>query len=160
MGLDMYLRAEAYVSGSGVAEHTKEDYALLLETFADGTDREAFRSVQYPHAEVSFLVCYWRKANQIHSWFVRECQGGVDECQVTHVSRNKLKELREVCLRVLAAKPSTVKAEELLAPRGGFFFGNVEYNDWYWEHLQDTVKQLDRAIALSRKWDLSYQSSW
>ena len=138
----------------------KAEFGRLIELFAqDEAMREAASSVHYPSARVSFTVGYWRKANQIHSWFVRECQDGRDECQITHVSRDKLRELRDVCLRVLVDRNDEL-ADELLAPQGGFFFGSVDYNDWYWSDLKETVQQLDRALALSGSWTLYYQSSW
>jgi hypothetical protein len=46
-------------------------------------------------------VGYWRKANAIHGWFVRELAGGVDECQPIHVSRENLITLRQLCLEAL-----------------------------------------------------------
>jgi len=46
-------------------------------------------------------VGYWRKANAIHGWFVRELAGGVDECQPIHVSRENLVVLRQLCLEAL-----------------------------------------------------------
>ena len=46
-------------------------------------------------------VGYWRKANAIHGWFVRELAGGVDECQPIHVSRENLVTLRQLCLEAL-----------------------------------------------------------
>jgi hypothetical protein len=165
MGLDMYLRAEKYVSGYGLkrpaqADDEARDFKSLLDTFAvGGSVREAATEVKFPSARVQFTVAYWRKANQIHSWFVRECQDNVDECQLTYVSREKLRELRETCLRVLVAKDESV-AEELLAPKGGFFFGPAVYDEWYWEDLKQTVTQLDRVLALPDDWGLYYQSSW
>lgn len=46
-------------------------------------------------------VGYWRKANAIHGWFVRELANGVDECQPIHVSRENLITLRQLCLEAL-----------------------------------------------------------
>jgi hypothetical protein len=46
-------------------------------------------------------VGYWRKANAIHGWFVRELANGVDECQPIHVSRENLVVLRQLCLEAL-----------------------------------------------------------
>lgn len=157
----MYLYAEAYVSASRNFEGDDPDkFAMLLETFAtDEAVKEAATSVDFPSARVVFTIAYWRKANQIHSWFVRECQEGRDECQKTYVGREKLAELREICLRILADKDEDL-AEELLAPQGGFFFGSTEYNDWYWQDVRSTVKQLDRALAMPGSWDLYYRSSW
>jgi hypothetical protein len=46
-------------------------------------------------------VGYWRKANAIHGWFVRECGNNVDECQEIPVSMIKLLELQALCLTAL-----------------------------------------------------------
>ena len=46
-------------------------------------------------------VGYWRKANAVHGWFVRECADGVDECQEIPVSKIKLLELQAHCLIAL-----------------------------------------------------------
>jgi len=46
-------------------------------------------------------VGYWRKANAVHGWFVRECGNNVDECQEIPVSKIKLLELQAQCLIAL-----------------------------------------------------------
>ena len=46
-------------------------------------------------------VGYWRKANQIHNWFVHNVQGGEDDCGNYEVSQSKLIELREICQKVI-----------------------------------------------------------
>jgi cysteine desulfurase len=51
--------------------------------------------------KVSIVAVYWRKANQIHAWFVQNVQEGVDECERHWVPREKLVELRDLCLDVL-----------------------------------------------------------
>jgi hypothetical protein len=45
-------------------------------------------------------VCYWRKANQIHKWFVDNVQGGVDDCGEYLVTEDELDELRELCKKL------------------------------------------------------------
>ena len=42
-------------------------------------------------------VCYWRKANQIHKWFVDHVQNGVDDCGEYKVTEEQIDELRELC---------------------------------------------------------------
>jgi len=44
---------------------------------------------------------YWRKANQIHNWFVEHCGDGVDECQRIPVKREDLETLLDTCRQVL-----------------------------------------------------------
>ncbi len=41
-------------------------------------------------AENFIEVGYWRKANQIHNWFVKNVQGGVDDCGYYGVTKEKL----------------------------------------------------------------------
>jgi len=48
-------------------------------------------------------VAYWRKANQIHAWFVKNCQDGQDDCKDYQVSTEQLTELLSLCDRVLEA---------------------------------------------------------
>ena len=187
MGLDMYLRANKYVSGyEHRGEEAGAEYKGLVETFgmADFVDPES------PSAEVEFTVAYWRKANQIHQWFVDNVQDGRDECQKAYVSREKLLELREICARIAALptrkeavsfslitadgkledvtekRPALTEksagiAETLLPTQAGFFFGSTEYGAWYLEDIELTVKQLDRVLELDDNvWTFYYQSSW
>ena len=42
-------------------------------------------------------VAYWRKANQIHKWFVDNVQDGVDDCDYYEVSKDKIEELLKIC---------------------------------------------------------------
>ena len=46
-------------------------------------------------------VAYWRKANQIHNWFVNNIQGGIDNCTYYEVTKEQLEDLLSVCKRVL-----------------------------------------------------------
>jgi hypothetical protein len=46
-------------------------------------------------------VAYWRKANAIHRWFVYNVQNGIDECQLSPVTRQQLDELLEICYEVI-----------------------------------------------------------
>jgi len=46
-------------------------------------------------------VACWRKANQIHRWFVENVQDGNDDCKEYYVSRENLKELLDTVNTVL-----------------------------------------------------------
>lgn len=113
---------------------------------------------EFPTSSVSFKVGYWRKANAIHAWFVKHCQAGVDDCNSYSVSRENLIDLKDSCTAVLA---DNSKANSLLPPQAGFFFGSTEINEYYLDDLKLTVKIIDRCLRerLSN-WDFSYQSSW
>ena len=107
------------------------------------------------HVEVT--CAYWRKANQIHAWFVKNVQGGKDDCGEYYVSHEKLKELLNTCQQSLFNKDPN-----LLPPQAGFFFGGTDIDEWYWQDIKDTIKKLKRVLELSEKSKLSfyYTSSW
>ena len=149
MGLDMYLTAERYIWQ--MKSEDVEKAAKIAELFPELTDKKV--------KNIQVEVGYWRKANAIHNWFVQRCQGGVDECQKTWISKDKLEELLDVVNKVLADRQL---AEELLPTASGFFFGGTEYDEWYFQDLEDTKKICEDALALMETgdWDIHYQSSW
>lgn len=103
MGLDMYLSAKKFASGY---DFVPEDKRKLYNDLTDLV--EAKGTSEAPFAEVSVTVGYWRKANAIHGWFVRELADGKDECQAIYAPRTKLVELRDLCKTALANKPKVV----------------------------------------------------
>jgi hypothetical protein len=84
-------------------------------------------------------------------------QEGKDECQEAYVSREQLKELREVCQKVL---DNNELAEQLLPTKEGFFFGGKDYDHWYFDDLKETIEIIDNALAMPEQWDFNYRSSW
>lgn len=158
MGLDQYLYAKNYVSGSRYSkdEQEKSLYATLLEA----VNAQEFVYQDLPSIQVQVKVGYWRKANQIHQWFVDNVQNGEDECQEHYVQRESLEDLLNTCKEVLATRSEEV-AKDLLPPSQGFFFGSYEIDEWYWEQLEDTVEQISRLLkTVPEGWDFYYQSSW
>lgn len=145
MGLDMYLRAERYMW------YNEDDLkAEVGQAFPELPEGAAIKSVE---AEIG----YWRKANAVHDWFVKNVQEGVDECQRSPVGRDDIQRLREVCQKVVD-DPSL--AASLLPTASGFFFGSTDYDDWYLKDIETTIEICDRALSLPDNWDLYYQSSW
>ena len=107
------------------------------------------------HVEVT--CAYWRKANQIHAWFVDNVQQGNDDCGEYYVSHEKLKELLSLVNKALAERDPN-----LLQPRAGFFFGSYDIDEYYWNDLKNTKAKLERIFALPEMSKLSfyYTSSW
>ena len=147
MGLDMHLSAERYLWTFG------GDDVLLQDNIGQLLGLPTDSKVKKDIIEAG----YWRKANQIHNWFVQNVQDGKDECQDADVSRDQLRELQSLCQRVLLDHSL---AESLLPTVGGFFFGGTEYNSYYFDDLEDTIKIIDNALALPDQWDFTYRSSW
>ena len=139
----MYLNAKRFIWNN------EED---LAETIAKVFPELAGRKVK----EVIVEAMYWRKSNQIHRWFVEQVQEGEDNCQEHWVSREKLTELRDIILAILASRnPSK------LPPLEGFFFGSTEVDEWYWGDLETTAKELTKVLEeFPDGWDFYYHSSW
>lgn len=181
MGLDSYLYKKTYIS-----PYDKElDFSIKLHKKGSETENLVdTKKVRYVEEEIA----YWRKANQIHNFFVQNCGEGVDECQDIHVSRADLMELATRCNRILNNKKNidkkeiTIKdiftneerqetvrylkditeAEDLLPTTSGFFFGSTNYDEYYLQDLESTVKYLTPYLEEKDDWSTSfiYRASW
>ena len=101
---------------------------------------------------------YWRKANQIHAWFVANVQDDVDDCRETYVEYEKLKELLELCKQV---QTDHSLAEELLPTQSGFFFGSTEYDEDYFADIQYTIEELEKILSENNEdSNFYYRSCW
>ena len=157
MGLDMYLIAEKYI-GSWRHSDSEEKVRAALAIKAAGFPEDAL-SKDSPSIDVRVTIGYWRKANAIHRWFVENIQDGHDNCQSAYVDPDALQELRGVCQAVLEDHS---RASEELPAQAGFFFGETEYNEWYFKDLEATIEIIDKALRLSDEvgCELYYRASW
>lgn len=183
MGLDMSIARRNYVKNWN---HDKEHrYTISVKRNGKKSEIDP-KKITYIEEEVA----RWRKANAIHKWFVKNVQGGEDDCRDYSVSEEQLRELIETCETVIVAselvkgkikngytydkkgrrtpimevgkyiKDPTV-AEHLLPTTDGFFFGSTDYDEWYYEDLVDTVRQLKEALKTKGECaDYVYRSSW
>lgn len=152
----MYLSANKYVSRNDYSGDTiaiRPEFQALIDQFdvANVVDPDGFAG-----ATIEFPVGYWRKANQIHAWFVKNVQGGEDNCGTYAVAREQLEELKEICINVLAVPEM---AMELLPPQAGFFFGSTEIDEWYLLDIQNTINIIDRCLNSDFDY-FTYSSSW
>ena len=164
MGLDMYLHAKKYVekidwkklNDLDLDMDSSEAILPLWKNIVDTAEMSDVATDIYGvHVEVT--CAYWRKANQIHKWFVDNVQGGEDNCGEYYVSHEKLKELLTTCQQALFNKDPN-----LLPPQEGFFFGGTDIDEWYWADIKETIKKLKRVLELPEMSKLSfyYTSSW
>ena len=131
---------------------------------------------EYGHLDLWEGVGYWRKANQIHNWFVENVQNGVDDCGCYEVTKEQLEELLKTCRIVKASSEmtdgqiwtgttyhpdgttevhmdpgkvvvDTTIAEKLLPTTSGFFFGGTDYDEWYMRDIDDTINILSDVLA-------------
>lgn len=160
MGLDMYLYVNKYESCS----QFDDDYKQKKDTFYP-EELKVFKIDErnFMSKETLYQVGYWRKANAIHNWIVQNCADGKDECQQIFLSVEDLEELHDLVVRVL---DNHDLASELLPTVGGFFFGSLDYDEWYFYHLEYTKELLEKLLAfmqdekLYKTYDVVYQASW
>jgi hypothetical protein len=148
MGLDMYLKGKRYIS-----DYSDQDKVIISEMMQHFPELSEDQTVQ----EVTVRVGYWRKANQIHKWFVDNIQEGNDNCGDYYVSRDSLQALRALCQQVVDFR---YLATDKLPPAQGFFFGNDKIDEYYFQDLEATIKIIDDALTLPDSWEFEYTSSW
>lgn len=124
------------------------DMSKLIRGWTMGLDMSLSKRNKGTYEEAG----YWRKANQIHAWFVKNVQGGVDDCNEYSVDYDQLLELKALCEEVIKTKNS-----DLLPPQSGFFFGSTEINEDYYHYLHITIETINKLSPESRYY---YSSSW
>jgi hypothetical protein len=161
MGLDMYLSKKTYVKQW---EHNPPEETYEVTVTKGGKPVEVIKANRIKYIEEE--VGYWRKANQIHKWFVDNVQSGNDDCKEYYVDIDDLMNLLDACKQV-KADPS--KAEELLPPQSGFFFGGTEIDEYYMHEIDHTIEMLESVLSekvtnsQGREYlsgEFYYQSSW
>lgn len=102
---------------------------------------------------------YWRKANHIHNWFVKNVKDGIDDCKEYYVTMEQLKDLLEVCQKVMDDRS---QAALLLPTQEGFFFGSTDYDEDYFADIEYTIRMLSTVTSedVSKQVDYYYSSSW
>lgn len=154
MGLDMSLNKKTYVKNWN---HMSEDEKHKVTIEGKSAKEIKPERVTYIEEEVA----YWRKANQIHNWFVQNVQNGNDDCRSYYVGSSQLEDLVNRCKEVLE---DNSKAEELLPSQSGFFFGSTEYDEWYFKDLENTVELVGGILEEMKEndayYDFYYESSW
>lgn len=151
MGLDMYLNKKTYIGNY----YKEPEDKVKIEISGDKENKSLNEIKQDRISYINAQVAYWRKANQIHNWFVQYVQNGEDDCREYFVSKDQLQDLVNLCKKV---KESKELAEELLPTQGGFFFGSTDYDDYYMEDIQNTIDQIEPLLEENE--EFYYSSSW
>jgi hypothetical protein len=78
------------------------------------------------------------------------------------VSEEDLKNLLDILIKI---KEDNKLASELLPTTSGFFFGNTEYDEWYFKDVETTIEILEDLFKEKGdrgrfSGDFYYSSSW
>ena len=85
----------------------------------------------------------FRKHNYLFAW-VETRIGEIENCKHYKLKKSDIEELLNSVNEVLADHS---KASELLPTQAGFFFGNTEYNEYYFEDLEYARDNLSEMLA-------------
>lgn len=172
---------KAKKEGSEYANCTLKEWCGVDESELPSKDviefYKSFNSAdKYGYERIMEEVGYWRKANQIHNFFVENVQDGEDDCKYHHeCTKEILEDLLDRCYKVLTGsimmlgqvkngqqyvdkkwvdcmEPGKViinpeVAEELLPSCGGFFFGSTEYDEYYMQDIENTIEIIKKVLA-------------
>lgn len=108
-------------------------------------------------------IGYFRKVNFLMSFFNYE-----DNCEYKEISKDKLEELRYACIEICRMKPVRVevtkytfgctvevkdysladqeRCAELLPTQSGFFFGNTDYDQGYFNSVKEVLSWVDGVL--------------
>jgi hypothetical protein len=165
MGLDMYLFAVPKIDRMNFREILFADTNL---THLKKADQELYQRLKphiitcnepgQPYQSLVIELAYWRKANQIHNWFVKNVQNGQDNCMPYEVSKEHMQQLYNCCQEVLDKQ----NGYKILPTKYGFHFGSTEYDRFYYMDVEQT-KNIAADILELYDFDsfhLIYNSSW
>ena len=143
MGLDMFLNGEKHICSDDEVE------IIVKPDILNG----------YRVKRIVIELLYWRKSNQIHQWFVKNIQKGKDDCKEYYVEKEQLQKLYETICSVLL---NHTKAKTLLPSQDGFFFGGPEYDEYYFQDLEETKTGLEKLFNsdILKNFSVYYHSSW
>jgi hypothetical protein len=167
MGLDMFLISLPKIEGM---DYDEVQMANLHLSNLQTEQNEIYEKVK-PHikhfeefghswASLREKVAYWRKANQIHNWFVENLRNGEDEpCFIELVTKDNLKDLYDLCIKILSDKE---EPSDILPTRPGCFFGSYDYGEFYYWQIEETKIMLAKLLETFNfeTHYLMYECSW
>jgi len=188
MGLDMYLHRVKKVKGFTPNDFHTVDNALFgphyrgdlkitmlavmeqypgeikisdeaMENIHELNEEVHVENPDYDWKSIMYKVGYWRKANAIHKWFVDKVQEGIDRCESYVVSKEKLQDLLHDCNQI---KDNKKLAKKMIPSAQGFFFGGTDYDEWYWQSIDNTIEIVTKILTETNfdEDQIMYHSSW
>ena len=98
-------------------------------------------------------VAYFRKVNFLIPFF-----GYEENCSNIEIDKYQVEDLIEACKEVLANHD---KASFLLPTQEGFFFGSTDYDDWYFDDVQNVKEKFEEILAdFDRDEDILLMHCW
>ena len=155
MGLDIYFHKTKRTEW----KHFQNDLAAYENLPKDEQTDGNNPSRDFDPEEIG----YFRKVNFLMSFFNYE-----DNCEYKEISKDKLEELRHACIEIGRMKPvryevtkypyggtdkvkvysdaDQKRCAELLPTQSGFFFGNTDYDQEYFNDVKEVLSWVDGVL--------------
>lgn len=92
-------------------------------------------------------LAYFRKVNFLIPFFENYFDIKIENLEDLELTKKSVEELRDRCEQVLNDR---TLAKDLLPTQGGFFFGSINYDEYYYD---DVVDVLDNCNTLLQEFD-------
>lgn len=122
-----------------------EDRLNIREHQFTNTKSEVVKLVTAERNDISDMM-YFRK----HNWLL-PFLGFEENCSYKVISKDDVERFISAAEKVLEKK-DVETAEELLPTASGCFFGNNEYNEWYFKDVEEDLKEFRNCFA-NMDWD-------
>lgn len=154
MGLDIYFYKAKKGTYQGYLNEKKEHFGKYNPNITNSeydalTEAEKAKYVELFDTAPSLTdrieeVGYFRKVNFIVSFFEYD-----DNCSYMPVVKAKFDELLDACNDVL---DNNGDAESTLPTLGGFFFGSIDYDEWYFKNVS-RVRDWCAGLIANTDWE-------
>lgn len=140
MGLDAWLDLSIYI----FARKAQSELQTAL-------------GAPFPVKSIVCTVCYWRKAYNIHNWFVRR----VHDDALQHDVRLSIDDVRALLSDCEYACDHPDAPHPMFDPIPQSHFDSYEKDEWYFDCLRTTKEALAEALPkLTGAGDLTYSTSY
>ena len=116
-----------------------------------------------PNTDDECEVAYWRKANAIHSWMIRNTNYS-DDMPMTNITRENIERLKHDCEDILRECEVSICDKEVcgfgnveyaqtnMPTMDGFFFGSLYYDNWYFYDINLTIEYCEKILENYSEW--------
>ena len=158
MGLDINFYKEKRSKYNETKERLEEIKKQLDAEYIKSIDEQNSKVIKELENEMEKInpwneVAYFRKVNFLIPFF-----GYEENCSNIEIDKYQVEYLIETCNEVLANHD---KASFLLPTQAGFFFGNTDYDDWYFDNVQNVKEKFEEILAdFDRDEDILIMHCW
>ena len=158
MGLDITFYKAKRSKDNETKERLEEIRKALATEYIKSIDERNSKLIKELEDEEEKInpwneVAYFRKVNFLLPFF-----GYEDNCSDLEIDKYQVEDLIEACKAVLEDHD---KASFLLPTQAGFFFGSTDYDDWYFDDVQNVKEKFEEVLAdFNRDEDILLMHCW